>query len=150
MQEKPVVKPSVSADKVVTAFLQAKSTGTLASVKPYLCKSSIEFLDNALNTPQAKSAGFTRQEVHKMYLWDVEPSKDKLQGATITTTIIEDKEAKENTARVRATVAPQSSEFGPLSMDFDYILVIEDGQWKVDLQESSKANMGNLAIPMPQ
>jgi hypothetical protein len=140
----PKPKPAIPADKVVVAFLQAKSTGKIEFVMPYLSKESTEMLRKALGGRQAESAGITRQDVADIFLWGQQPSSMLLQGATISAAVVDDPSIEKDSARVRASVVSTVKFLGPMKNDFDYILVNEESLWKVDLAKSQRLNSGGI------
>ncbi|MCE5314197.1 MAG: zinc ribbon domain-containing protein [Armatimonadota bacterium] len=172
---KKQIEPSVAADKVVVAFLNAKQTGDVKNVTPYLCKASVDMLNNTLNSKQARSAGFTRADAHNMVLFDVNPTKEQLSSSKINATIVRDDLADRNTVKVHVQLTPNQpvqtqqqfatgqtpqatggtkelsfnvKDFIPEQMEFDYVLVIEGDQWKVDLHKSSQAQQNNSPMNM--
>lgn len=135
--QKPPKQPTVPPDTVVISFLEAKKTNNFSKVEPYLSKASVEKIRGIFSNRQAESAGFNQHDVEKMLLFDLPPQAEELKGSEIRTTLIQDKEAEKNTATVRATIL-SATILGQIELEFDYVLVIEDGEWKVDLERSSK------------
>lgn len=141
--QKPPQKPTVPPDRVVLSFLDAKKTNNFDKVEPYLSKASVEKIRGIFSGRQAQSAGFSQQDAEKMLLFDLPPQAEELKDSEIRTTVIQDKEAEKNTATVRATILAASI-LGQLELEFDYVLVIEDGEWKVDLDRSSKLQSNQM------
>lgn len=145
----PKPKPAVPADQVVTAFLQAKSTKDIKQVAPYLSKASIYTLEHAFSGKQAESAGFDRKEVYNMFLWGVAPTPDQLRspGANPKVTLVEDKNAEKDTAKVQVAMMLDMPFGGRASGTIMFVLVNEDKKWKVDLDKSGKENISGGVNP---
>lgn len=137
-KNKPKPRPKVTADQVVLNFLKDKTSGQKSVVNRNLSQASVTMVQTALSGRQAASAGFTRNDSYDMLIFNVEPTKDHLKDAPVKAVVVEDNLDKDGTARVRATVTIKSF-LGVQDMDFDFILVVEDQQWKIDLQKTNRA-----------
>lgn len=139
IKPKPVVGPKVSAETVVNAFLQAKQTGKLDNVKPYLSEVSLKKLDKAFSGKQAESAGITRGDVQDMFLFGVEPTPRSLKENNIQVVRKDDRKKGRTTAVVRAGLSPKVKGFADVGgPDYWFVCVIEGDKWKVDLDKSLK------------
>lgn len=114
-----------SPEHMTERFLAAKGSGVTSNVKPYLCKSSIEFLD------KANSSGV---DAYSLYFWQVRPTERQLRNAMISTSRFYDELSGGKSARVLAVITNGSS----CATNYSYTLVLEDGTWKVDLQRSAR------------
>ena len=145
-------KPALPADPpqpTVSAFLEAKKSHDLEKVKPYLTAGSLDFLDKAFSTRQARSAGFDKATVADMFLFDVAPTiKDLTQASVSLKNVSTEQDKKDATAVVKVTVTRQIPILGVMSDVYEFVLAPEDGKWKIDLvatrQRQSKSTMDNL------
>lgn len=143
----PKPQPAVPADKVVMAFLQAKSTGDITKVTPYLTTASVNKLNKAFSGRQAESAGITRQDAHDLFLWGAPPTNEQIIGATIKAAVVKDKDTEElNGTRVHVAITTKMKILGPVQADVDFILFNEKNQWKIDLDETRRANTGLMQL----
>jgi hypothetical protein len=133
----PPPAPEVPANKVVLSFLEAKKTKRVSECQPYMSKASIDFLHRAFGTKQARSAGFDEQEVAQMYLFRVAPTKEDMSHCTVAAVLVPDAKVEEETdlptAVVHVSLDNQDKYSMMLQTEFDFVLVAEDSQWKVDL-----------------
>lgn len=140
---KPSPKPTEAPEKVVAAFLEAKKTHKIAKVKPYLSKQSIETLDNFLSSRQAQSAGFTRKDAEDMFIWNMPPSSEDLANSIISLSVVRNKNDAENTAVIHALFTPKTKSLLAFNQSFEYVLIAEEGKWKVDVSLSQARTMDN-------
>jgi hypothetical protein len=164
--------PTEQPDKVVLAFLEAKRTRAITRVEPYLTEESLDLINNFLNTAQGRSAGFGRKEIARMFLWDVPPTPDDLAKSAIKTTVLKDDPlVKTNHGRAAVvrvelemkmpvlsepmsqqpgtspppgSFVPDKDAMGVFKPEFEYVLYVEKGKWKVDLQMSTKRSADRL------
>jgi hypothetical protein len=134
---RPSPPPSVPADTVMRSFVEAKKTGEIAKVKPFLSAESIYRIEHTLNSKQAKSAGFTREDVEKMLLWNVPPALDDLQTGAAQVYAINDTTLPKNKAVVGCKVTTSFHGLPMVSSD-ETIFVAEDSKWKVDLPATAR------------
>lgn len=160
--------PSEAPEKSVLKFLEAKKTHDFAKVEPYLCRNSVDMINNAYSGRQMQSAGFGKKDAESMFVFGVPPTADDMKGSEIVASRVKgDEYADSRTAVVRVVVdkkeappAPQqllppgaaappqaeekhfdfSSFLGPVEVE--YVLVAEGGQWKIDLSQSAKRELG--------
>lgn len=145
-------KPALPADPpqpTVSAFLEAKKSHDLEKVKPCLTAGSLDFLDTAFSTRQARSAGFDKAAVADMFVFDVPPSiKDLTQASVSLKNITTEQDKNDATAVVEVTVTRQIPILGAMSDVCEFVLAPEAGKWKIDLvatrQRQSKSTMDNL------
>lgn len=151
-------EPKVTPDKVVEGFLEAKKDKKLTQAETYLCKESVENITNASNNKQLRSA-FEESEVQDMALWGVPPTPKQLQKRTVQVANVEEKEAKRDTRIVKATLTPipkQSSSteggFGVedfmLGGNFEFVLIREANEWKIDLHQTARREMGDSPMKL--
>ena len=146
----PARIPATPPDTVVLSFLEAKKTLDLEKVAPYLSKESIVMLRAAFSSRAAQSAGIERPEVENMFLFGVAPTKEILENSRIEAVRIEDKDAEENTAVVRAKLTTVIRNLPPIESEFEYVLVVEGHEWKVDLRRTARrVSSGAVKIPFP-
>ncbi|MCE5199841.1 hypothetical protein LLG39_12795 [bacterium] len=142
------VEPKVPATKVVESFLQAKRVGSVEYVKPYLTKASIKALERPANDRQFKSAGITPREFQKMLLFGIPPTADQIANSTIKADLVQDKDADKYTRIVHANLDtkiksnPIARVIDSFNSDYYYVLFLEDGKWKVDLNATNKRSLG--------
>lgn len=145
---KPPPTPTVTADVVVAKFLTAKRTGLVANVRPFMSADSLHKLDTAFSGRQARSAGFDKQEVANMFVFDQPPSKWDLQHFNYKVLKPVRVDAKNNRANVAILLEPIPGEYGESgeqgesvmpSQTCEVVLVNEGGHWKVDIVLSSAA-----------
>lgn len=130
--------PTAPPDPTITAFLAAKKSGKLEQVKPFMSEASVKFLDEAFSSRAARSAGFDKKEVGRMFVFDVPPTVKDLREAKITLkNITTQKDLDERTAVVTVTATSQNPILGKMSESIDYVLVAERGKWKLDLPLSA-------------
>lgn len=169
---KPKPRPTGSPASEALKFLEAKKSGDLAQVKPYLSRHSIDMLNNTFGTRQAQSAGFGAKDAADMLLFNQEPTARQMRDKQIAATELkDDKEADSDMAIVSVNIdrkaeaapapkpllAPGASpppdqqpeqhidvsslfDAGPIRVEF--VLVAEDGKWKVDLAETNRRALG--------
>lgn len=162
--------PTESPATAVVKFLEAKKTGVLSNVEPYLSKQSVYRIHNTFGSRQAQSAGFGSKVAADLLLFGAEPTAAQMAGKQIAASEVKgDKEADERMAIVSVVVdkkpeappAPKpllppgvtpppepeqhadvSSLFDPGPIEVEFVMVAEDGQWKVDLAETNRRSIG--------
>ncbi len=144
----PKPRPAIPANQVVMGFLQAKATGDINKVRPYLSKDSLKMLAQTLSSRQAESAGFTRDDVNQMLIFGVEPTDKQLKGATVKITGFDDGNGKKDTATVTANVTIRHPLLGLMEGEYTYIVVIENGEWKIDLKKTTDEGTGGGVNPV--
>lgn len=148
MPKKPAL-PADPPEPTVSAFLEAKKSHDLKKVKPYLIAGSLDFLDKAFSTRQARSAGFDKAAVADMFLFDVAPTiKDLTQASVSLKNVSTEQDKKDATAVVEVTVTREIAILGVMSDVYEFVLAPEAGKWKIDVvatrQRESKSTMDNL------
>lgn len=162
--------PTESPAKAALHFLEAKKTLDLSKVEPYLSRHSIEMIHNTLSSKQAQSAGFSSKDAENMLLFDLSPTKSEMEDKLVAATEVKgDKDADEHTAIVSVVIdskpepapAPKPLlppgvtpppepekkvdfsklfDTGPLEVQF--VLVAEEGRWKVDIGQTNRRALG--------
>jgi len=136
----PPPPPKIPADKVIAQFIQAKATLDPAKCRPFLSEESIYTLDHAFSTKQDRSAGFDEKEVTRMYVFDVGPRWTEIRHSDVTYKIVKDPEAEPNTAIVCVTTTPKNPNL--MGGDYEYVLVNEKSNWKVDFKLTTARDPG--------
>lgn len=139
-QTKPPPTPTVAADVVADKFLQAKGSGDVAKVRPYLSAASIKKLETAFGSRQARSAGFDKAEVARMFLFDAAPPKNEVLHSKITIAKpAVDTETNQAIVGVKL-VHERSTMFPGDESTCELVLVNADGNWKVDIELTAEQN----------
>jgi hypothetical protein len=91
-----------------------------------------------------------------MYLFRVAPTRDDMARCNITAAVVpqeatDDKATDRRTAVVRVSLDNQDKSRLMLQTEFDYVVVAEDGAWKVDLKLTSdrSSSPGGFKSLMP-
>lgn len=167
---KPEAMPTEPPEKAVLSYLEAKKTHDISKVELYLCRKSIDMLDKAFSGRQVSSAGFGKKDAEEMYVFGAAPSLDQMANREMVANVLKGDEYEDDRTKVirvvldkkaAAAEAPQpllppgvtpppkeekqvdlSSLFdhGPIIAEF--VVVAEDGHWKVDIGQGVNRNLG--------
>lgn len=171
--------PTEPPEKAILGFLAAKQTHDMSKVGPFLSSHSIEMMQKAFSGAQAQSAGFGQKDSEDMYVWNATPSIEDMKGRSIVASLVKDDEYTEDrTAVVMVTLdkkavpsqpkplvapgtAPPPTDQSPekkidISDLFDtgpihayFVMIAEDGRWKVDFAQTTNRGLGLGKVKNP-
>lgn len=168
----PEPLPTQPPEQTVLKFLEAKRSGSLIKVEPYLSLRSREIIHKTYSSRQFQSAGFSEKDAADMYIFNADPTAKDMENKTITASVSKsDPEADERMRIVNVIVdkgpepaaAPQrllppgvtpppsqtegakldiSSLLDRGPIEAEFVVIAEKGEWKIDIEQATRRRLG--------